>query len=320
MNQVEIVSVNQLVPPRHRYRRFLELWNFKPVDAKLLTLRKSNPNEGYGLPVLFRCLLLQFLEDLSDRELEMMLQENIAAKLFCGFSLAQDTPDHTVFTRARNKIGTNMLSKLFQDMKDQLRAQGYMNEVFTFVDASHLIAKANLWKERDKLIAAQYEKMSNDNIEGVAHDKQARLGCKGKNKFWYGYKKHTSVDMQSGMVNKVAITPANVTDAQGMKHVCPNQGAAYADKGYCLEPSRKAAAKRGVHLAAIKKNNMKDKNKDLDRFYSQIRAPYERIFSKTRKRVRYVGVAKNQFAAFMEAMALNLKRWCVLDPLVSVGA
>ena len=67
----------------------------------------------------------------------------------------------------------------------------------------------------------------------VAHDKQARIGCKGKNKYWYGYKKHISMDMQSGMINKVAITPANVTDAQGLKNICPSQGAIYADKGYC---------------------------------------------------------------------------------------
>jgi hypothetical protein len=38
---------------------------------------------------------------------------------------------------------------------------------FTFVDASHFIAKASLWEERDE----------------VAYDKQARIGCKGKNKF-----------------------------------------------------------------------------------------------------------------------------------------
>ena len=38
--------------------------------------------------------------------------------------------------------------------------------------------------------------------------------------------------MQSGMINKVAVTPAHITDAQGFKHVCPNEGAAYADKGY----------------------------------------------------------------------------------------
>ena len=44
----------------------------------------------------------------------------------------------------------------------------------------------------------------------IASDKQARIGCKGKNKYWYGFKKHVSVDMQSGLINKVLITPANI--------------------------------------------------------------------------------------------------------------
>ncbi|MBL8676396.1 MAG: hypothetical protein JNJ47_03080 [Alphaproteobacteria bacterium] len=30
--------------------------------------------------------------------------------------------------------------------------------------------------------------------------------------------------MQSGIISKVAITPANITDAQGLKHICPSQG------------------------------------------------------------------------------------------------
>ncbi|OGT31313.1 MAG: hypothetical protein A3E87_10420 [Gammaproteobacteria bacterium RIFCSPHIGHO2_12_FULL_35_23] len=90
-----------------------------------------------------------------------------------------------------------------------------MNEVFTFVDASHLIAKASLWKERDEAIKQSYEKLNNDVLPKVANDKQARVGCKGKNKFWFVYKKHTSVDMQSGLINKVAMTPANVVDSKG---------------------------------------------------------------------------------------------------------
>ena len=39
---------------------------------------------------------------------------------------------------------------------------------------------------------------------------------------WCGYKKHLSVDMQSGLINKVAVTTANVPDAIADKHVCPN--------------------------------------------------------------------------------------------------
>jgi IS5 family transposase len=314
MHQIEMVCLNQVVSRNHRYRRFIELWDFKIVDATLSTVKSANPNEGYGITKLFRCLLLQFLEDLSDRELEIFIAENNAAKWFCGFNINEDTPDHTVFSKARKRIGTNLLSKLFEQLREQLKSQGYMNEVFTFVDASHLIAKATLWEERDKAIKLKYEKLNNKVLPNVASDKQARIGCKGKNKFWYGYKKHISVDTQSGLINKVAITPANVADGNGLKHVCPSQGAIYADKGYCSGKAHMIASKKGAFLRAILKNNMKAKNKDLDRWISKIRSPYERVFSRDTKRVRYKGIYKNQFAAFMQAICFNLKRLLVLSP------
>ena len=46
---------------------------------------------------------------LSDRELETFLQENIAAKWFCGFNIGEKTPDHTVFSRARTRIRTKIV-------------------------------------------------------------------------------------------------------------------------------------------------------------------------------------------------------------------
>ena len=120
--------------------------------------------------------------------------------------------------------------------------------------------------------------------------------------------------MQSGLINKVTITPANVADGKGLKHVCPNQGAIYADKGYSSKNSHNISLKKGACLKAILKNNMKAKNRDLDRWISKIRSPYERVFSNDPKRVRYVGIAKNQFAAFMQAICFNLKRILVLSP------
>jgi IS5 family transposase len=54
-------------------------------------------------------LVLQFLEDLSDREMERFMRENLAAKWRCGFGL-----------------------------RPGLKASGLICEVFTlFVDASH---------------------------------------------------------------------------------------------------------------------------------------------------------------------------------------
>ncbi len=313
MSQIEMICLDDLVPQTHSYRRFQEYLPRVLMSKHLNGINKLKGADGYGIDRLFLCLLVQFMENLSDRELERYLQENTAAKWFCEFTLSEKTPDYSLFTHVRSRIGTKRLSLLFSDMRDKLTSAGLMSEVFTFVDATHLISKANLWQERDKAMVQKMEKLNNETLPKVAVDKQARMGCKGTNKYWYGYKGHVSVDMQSGLINKTAITPANLTDAQGMKHVCPSQGAIYGDKGYCTAPARKAAARRGCYLAAIKRNNMKDKNKDLDRWVTKIRSPYERVFSQRNKRVRYRGVEKNQFAAFFSAIAFNLKRLTVIN-------
>ena len=118
--------------------------------------------------------------------------------------------------------------------------------------------------------------------------------------------------MQSGLINKVAITSAEVIYSKGFKNVTPKQPAVYADKGYCDKNVQMVAKANNLHLCAIKKNNMKGKNHDLDRFYSGIRAPYERVFAHSNKRTRYRGLVKNQFHAFMQTIAFNLKRLVVL--------
>ena len=306
--QVEMVCLEQLVPHSHPYRCFKQLLPMDVLSPLLAPVNKKLGRFGFGSECLFFSLLLQFMEDLSDRELERYCQENNGAKWFCGFSLTENTPDHSVFCKARKRIGTKRLSDIFASIRAELKSQGYISEVFTFVEACHLISKANLWKERDKAIQEKYEKLNNEILPKVAVDKQARIGCKGNNKFWYGYKQQTSVDMQSGLINKVAISPGNETDAKGLKRVCPTQGAVYADKGYCTQPAITAAKQKSCHLAAIKKNKMIGKNHDQDRWYSKIRAPYERVFSQRNPRVRYRGIEKNQFAAFMQAIGFNLKR------------
>ena len=107
------------------------------------------------------------MEDLSDRELERFIQENTAAKWFCGFGLADNTPDYSVFSKVRKRLGTKISSKIFSDLRDQLRKNGLISEVFSFVDASHLISKASLWKERDEAIKKKYEKLNNESLPKV---------------------------------------------------------------------------------------------------------------------------------------------------------
>jgi len=312
VEQIEMVSVEQLVPEKHTYRRLKRLLNFDRI-VRVVKLKENGLGAtGFGKLRLVLCLILQFMEDSSDRQFERFIAENNAAKWFCGFGLLEKTPDFTTLCKFRSLVGTKNMSRLFNEVKRQLQTQGHCAEVFTFIDASALVSKLSLWEERDKAITAGYEKLNNDVLPEVSADPEAKIGAKSGKKFWYGFKKHVAVDMQSGMISRVAVTPANVTDADGAKHVMPRSGAACADKGYVgaiLEMLR-----RGVHPMVILRNNMKEKNRDLDRWLSGLRAPYEGTFSKQNKRVRYRGVVKNQGAEFLYAIAYNFRRLLAFNP------
>lgn len=307
-----MVSVEQLVPEKHTYRRLKNLLDFDRITKSVKVETYNLGADGYGKPRLIMCLILQFMEDLSDREFERFIAENNAAKWFCDFSLLGKTPNYSTICKFRNAIGTKQMGSLFQEVKRQMQSKNCCSEIFTFIDSSALISKLNLWEERDKAIQAGYEKLNNTILPEVSADKEAKIGAKSDKKFWYGFKKHAAVDMQNGMITKVAVTAANITDAKGAKHVLPKSGAVVGDKGYVGAIGE--MQRRGLHAMVIKRNNMKDKNADLDRWITKLRSPYERTFSKQNKRVRYKGIVKNQGAEFLYAIAYNFRRLLVLNP------
>src|SRR5580693_2720234 len=267
----EFASIEVLVEKNHPYRKIRDLVNINELLPKVEGLYSAGKGrKGYGAEKALRMLILQFMEDLSDREMERYLKENLACKWFCGFELASQTPDHSYFRTVRDSVGTRGMGELFAAIRDALKRQGYLKEMFTFVDASQLISKLATWEERDKGIEKGIEKLNNETIQKVAHDKQARYGCKGKSKFWYGYKRHVSVDCQSGLINKIAVTSAEVTDAEGLERICPRQGAVIGDKGYGISPATVTIKSRGCHDMTIKKKNMKIKNRDKDRWLSAL--------------------------------------------------
>jgi IS5 family transposase len=317
-NQAEIITLDSLISAKHPYREFKRLLDFDKIirSIKLEEQKTEAGADGYGKDRLTYCLILQFLEDLSDRELERFLCENLSGKWFANFGIAEKTPTDSTFCKFRKLIGTKNMCNLFESVNAQLKQRGMMREVFTFVDSTALVSKLTTWEERDKAIKDGEKTFNNEVAKKKKYqvDKQARFGSKGKKKFWYGYKKTVAVDTQSGTIQKVAITPANLTDAEAGKHVLPKQGAVIGDKGFI--PLIAFLLKHGLHPMIILKNNMLTKILELDKWITELRAPYERTFSKQNKRVRYRGTAKNQGAEFMYAIAYNLRRMLVLETSV----
>jgi len=176
-----------------------------------------------------------------------------------------------------------------------------------------MLLRAALWEERDKAIKQGLKKLNNVNIEKFAADSQARIGCKRKKSYWFGYKRHIAACMRQGLITKDAVTSANVTEGRALKHICPKGGMTIGDKAYCVREAQRIMKANGCHSGAILKNNMKQKDFKRDAFLTKLRMPYENIFSKRDKKVRYRGQAKAQFQGFMQDLAFNFKRLIAIN-------
>lgn len=305
--------ISDLVSDKHAYRQLLKVMDFKNLVVDLEDCYSELGRKGYAIESGFKALLLQHMEDLSDRELERFLQENLAGKMFCGFELHDKTPDFSYFSVLRKRIGTERLSVLFNKIREGMKKKGVIREVFSFVDASSMVSKISTWEERDKAIKAGQERFDNMVAEKFASDKDARFGCKGKNKYWFGYKRHVSVDMTNGLINRVDVTSAEKSDGDCIELVCPDGGMVFADKGYCGETVAKILAKKRCHSGVIKRNNMKGKDFKHDKWLTGVRMPYEGVFSKMRKKTRYRGLIKQKWQVLLDAIAHNAKRLITIE-------
>jgi IS5 family transposase len=191
-------------------------------------------------------------------------------------------------------------------------------DVFTFIDASAIVTKTALWEERDEAIRNGEEKLNNTNVQKYAADKDARWGVKSKTNIWYGYKRHHAVDMRFGLINKLAVTPANVLDFETVKNICPRQGMVFMDKLFDCKKVYFWLNANNCFPATVMKKNNKDKNRDLDNWRSKTRMPFEGNFSKLNHRARYRGQVKVLFQCLAEAICHNLKKAIKILPNNSI--
>lgn len=292
----------------HAYRKLNRLINFDKVATDLQKLYSHLGQPGIPAVRGLKAMLLQFWEDYSDREMEAAVRENLAIRWFVGFSLIEKTPDHSYFGKFRKRIGTKHLADIFNFINETLQKEGLFGNIFFFIDASTIITKTALWEERDRAIKDGHDKLNNLVIKEYAADKQARWGAKSKKNIWFGYKRHTAVDMRYGLITKTTVTPANVLDYAVVEQITPKQGYVFMDKLYDTKNTNQKIKASGCSPGTIRKNNNPNKNYDLDRWRSATRMPFEATFSKLPKRARYRGQTKVGFQNFGQSICFNLKK------------
>jgi IS5 family transposase len=215
---------------------------------KLLKTTLGRTNEirsgakAYPALLMFKILLLQQWYGLSDQETEFALLDRISFSRFTGLSLNESVPDHTTICRFRNLlIGKNVLKVLLDEVNNQMGKQGKLVKKGVAVDASIIASAARPRKQVnvDTVACDRDENPEPDSPEvsiPYSRDTEAAWLKKGK-EYHYGYKAHTAVDTETGLVITAHATPANYSDTGELKRLVKDSALAdrtrvYADKGY----------------------------------------------------------------------------------------
>jgi len=332
---------DQIVPSDHFLRRLKQIIDWERFTQRLIKLYKGQGQ--YGRPpfepaLVLKMALVAYLYNLSERQVEVYVNENLPAKYFVGLAVDQKAPDHSTLTAFRQRLLKRGKLAIFEQMLAEIvrmaLEQGVQFGSIQIVDSVHSVAHANPAKEEKR----------RKNGQGP-HDPDARWGAKHSRKvkkdngetekqveYFYGYKAHVSLNAENGLITSVQATSGEVYDGH---HFIPlvdhdlEQGLVVntytADKGYDDGDNHYYLEYHQLHSAirlTRTRTEKKDANKEVwirlkatPEYRAGLRERYkiERKFGEAKQshglgRCRYIGTVRFAIQAILTAMALNLKR------------
>ena len=228
-------AYEHVVSPDHflvKLRDLIDWERFTPQFVRLYAGEGKRGPMAYPPVVVFKMLLLAYLYNLSERDVERYCVENIPARLFLDVSLTDPIPDHSTLCLFRRRIEAvpdpakdNTRKGMRNHLKDQYRV--LFDEIFQqaiglgiklgniqVVDSVHSVANVNNEKDR---IRQECGKESVDPEASVVHkgtrDVTAPDGKVAPQEIMYrGYKAHISMDAETRLVSSVVTTPGTEAD------------------------------------------------------------------------------------------------------------
>lgn len=279
--------------------------DFSEAERRIGTTYSQGGRPACRVGVLLRMMILQHLYGLSDPQAEEQLKDRLSFQKFVQLDAHEAVPDETTICRFRQRlIECGLHEELLALLNHQLEARGYIVKRTTLVDAT-LVQSSR--KRPDAQLARQ----------GQAPDADARYTRK-YHQSYYGYKAHVSSDGEHQLIRAAIISPANANDADWLERVAPPDSTSlYADKAYDTKANNAWLQARGIENQIIKKAahhiKLTEQDQQDNQCKSRVRRNIERIFGHWKqwqhyRRVRYLGLARNQLELTLKAVAYNLKR------------
>ncbi len=279
--------------------------DFTSAEERVAATYGKGGRPACRVGVLLRVMILQHLYGLSDPQAEEQLKDRLSFQKFVQLDTHEAVPDETTICRFRQRlIECGLHEELLGLLNAQLEARGLIVKRVTLVDAT-LVESSRKRPDAETARAGQ------------APDADASY-TRNYHRSFYGYKAHISSDGQHQLIRTAVISTAHAQEAHVFEQIAPpDTKVIYADKAYDTKANLAWLRQRGIRSGILKKgaHHIKLNGQDLEhnRRKTKVRRHIERIFAQLKqwqhyRRVRYLGLAKNQLELTLKAVAYNLKR------------
>jgi len=341
---------DRVVSKNHFLKKLDEIIDWDHYSSIMISLYKGEGMSGrppYDPVVLLKMEFMAYLYDLSERDVETYVNENIPAKNFIGLAVDEKAPDHSTLTVFRDRLIKREKLDIFQDLlKDILTTAQENGVVFgkiQLIDSVHTIANVNPQKDEQRKKKGE-DARDPDASWGVKQSKKIKT-AEGKTEkvpnYFYGYKTHISMNAENNLITSVEVSTGKEYDGHhfcslveaDMEKGVPAETYA-ADKGYDDGENHYYLKKHGLNSAInLKKTRTEKKDKNKQGWiqmkekaeYKQgtkERYKIERKFGEAKQwhgfgRCRYIGEMKYAFQALLTALTLNMKK--IVKMITGVG-
>lgn len=290
----------------------------------------SEGADAYPPLMLFKCLLLQkWFRIPSDSELESQINDRISFKSFLKLPFDMPSPDHSTFSRFRKRLSKAALTKVNSEVLNQFGEQGLsINEGIAMdarlvQSASRPVSSNQLRQLREKRQADEGKVDKNGRPLRFSRDIESDRVVQNDIPY-FGFKEHTSVDVNSGFILATTITPASFHDSRYLSYCTVNSlhtkqrlKKVYADKGYYGEPNRDFLSLNNIEDGIMRKDTTTAKlteyEKQRNKKISKKRYIVEQYFGLSylhdgAKRARFTTIIKNIIDTMCRQAAFNIRR------------
>ena len=137
-NQIELLSIDDLVPKNHLVRKLDAAINLDFIYDEVKDLYKTYGRESIDPVVLIKIVMIQYIFGIrSMRQTLKEIEVNFAYRWYIGYNMHEQLPHFSTFSKnyARRFKDTDLFEKIFAKILNEVNKYGFIDDENIFIES-----------------------------------------------------------------------------------------------------------------------------------------------------------------------------------------